>query len=231
MSKFQSYTKPWIKKEPFMAKKKRAHLVLKRLSKAYPQARMMLTYRTDFELAVAVMLSAQCTDKKVNEITPALFKKYPTIHSFAKAKQKDVERLVYQTGFYRNKARNIIAAAKKIERDFAGKLPDTMADILTIPGIARKSANVILGNAHGVVEGIAVDTHVARLAQRWGFTASDKPIFIERDLIRLIPKKEWFLFTYKTIEHGRAICTSQRKKCELCPLKDLCPSSLATQKE
>ena len=194
--------------------KLRAQKILRILKKTYPQARMALKYGNHFQLLVAVMLSAQCTDKKVNEITPVLFKKYKTARDFARARHVDLERMIYQTGFYRAKARNIIAAAQKIEREFGGKLPRTMAEMVTIPGIGRKSANVILGNAYGVVEGIAVDTHVGRLAQRWGFADTDNPVKIEQKLMELVPKKDWFKFTYMTIEHGRAICTAQRRKCQ-----------------
>jgi len=134
--------------------------------------------------------------------------------------------MIYQTGFYRAKARNIIAAAQKIEREFGDRIPHTMAEMVTIPGIGRKSANVILGNAYDVVEGIAVDTHVGRLAQRWGLVDTDNPVKIEQELMELVPKKDWFKFTYMTIEHGRAICTAQRRKCQICPLKNICPSSL-----
>ena len=175
---------------------------------------------------MAVQLSAQCTDKKVNEITPALFRRFKTVADFASADTKELEQLIKSSGFYRNKARNLIAAAQKVQADFGGKLPRTMAKMVTIPGIARKSANVILGNAYGVVEGIAVDTHVGRIAQRWGLVDTDNPVKVEKKLMALIPKKEWYKFTYRTIDHGRAICTAQRRKCSLCPLKDICPSSL-----
>jgi len=226
MHKFRTYTKLWIVHELAPARRARAQKILRILKKTYPRARMALKYGNNFQLLVAVMLSAQCTDKKVNEVTPALFKKYKTARDFARARQQDIERMIYQTGFYRAKARNIIAAAQKIERAFAGSLPRTMAEMVTIPGIARKSANVILGNAYGVVQGIAVDTHVGRLAQRWGLADTDNPLKIEQKLMVLVPKKDWFKFTYMTIEHGRATCTAQRRKCQTCPLKNICPSSL-----
>lgn len=226
MPKFQEYTKPEILKESPDQKLERARTISLRLKKAYPEANMILKYGNEFQLLVAVILSAQCTDKKVNEVTPPLFKKYKTSKDFAKADQKELERFIYQTGFYHAKAKNIIGAAQKIEKDFGGKLPTTISEMITIPGVARKTANVVLGNAHGVVEGIAVDTHVARIAQRLGLTRSDKPVVIERDLMNLVPKKEWFRFTYRVIDHGRAICTAQKRKCESCPLKDICPSSL-----
>ncbi len=226
MHKFREYTKIWIVRESKAGRHDRALEILKRLKKTYPKATIALTYGNHFQLLVAVMLSAQCTDKKVNEVTPALFKKYKTARDFARADVLGLESLIKPTGFYHNKARNIIGAAKKVEKDFAGKLPRTIADMITIPGIGRKSANVILGNAYGVVEGIAVDTHVGRLAQRWGFADTDNPVKVEQKLMTLVPKKDWFKFTYMTIDHGRAICTAQRRRCSLCPLKNICPSSL-----
>lgn len=226
MHKFRSYTKTWIAKETEREKRNRALKILKQLKKTYGGAKIALKYSNNFQLMVAVILSAQCTDKKVNEVTPALFKRYKTARDFARAKQTELEAMVRPTGFYRNKARNIIAAAQKVEKDFGGKLPRTMAEMVTIQGIARKSANVILGNAYGVVEGIAVDTHVGRLAQRWGLADTDNPVKVEQKLMKFIPKKDWFKFTYMTIDHGRAICTAQRRKCQICPIKDICPSSL-----
>jgi endonuclease III len=217
MNKFQTYTAHWIKTEKKPKKASRSAKIIKILKTAYPNADIALKYGNTMQLTVAVILSAQCTDKKVNEVTGPLFKKYKTVHDFACAKQDVLENEIRQTGFFRNKAKNIIGAAKKIEQDFGGEFPKTMNDAITIPGIARKSANVILGNAYGVVEGIAVDTHVSRITQRWGFVTSDNPV--------KIPKKDWFKFTYLTIEHGRAICTAQRRRCDICPLSDICPSA------
>ena len=187
---------------------------------------MMLRYQNNIQLLVAVMLSAQCTDKKVNEVTISLFKKYKTARDFASARQKTLEREIYQTGFYRAKARHIIAACKKIETEFGGRLPRAMAEILTLPGVARKTANVVLGNAYSVVDGIAIDTHMIRLSQRLGLTKQTDPVKIEKDLMMLFPKKQWFPLTYRLINHGRAVCTAQKRKCEICPLNKLCPSSL-----
>ncbi len=226
MSRFRIYTKSWIKKETPAKKEERAGDILRRLKRTYPKATIALTYKTNFELLVAVVLSAQCTDKKVNEITPALFAKYKTVSEFANANITELENLIRSSGFYRNKAKSIIGAAKKIERDFGGKVPKTMKEILDVPGIARKSANVVLGNAYGVIDGIAIDTHVGRIAQRLGITDTDKPVKIEQELMTLIPKKDWFRFTYLIIDHGRAICKAQRPECARCPLKDICPSSL-----
>ncbi|OGZ45944.1 MAG: endonuclease III [Candidatus Ryanbacteria bacterium RIFCSPHIGHO2_02_FULL_45_13b] len=225
--KFQTYTRPWIKRETVIDKKKRAARVVHTLEKSYPNAHMALQYRTRIQLLVAVMLSAQCTDKKVNEVTVPLFKKYKTVKDFANAKQAVFEKEIYQTGFYRAKAKNIIAACKKIEADFSGRLPRAMAQILTLPGVARKTANVVLGNAYGVVDGIAVDTHVSRIAQRLGLTKNTSPEKIEQELMKLFPKKEWFAFTYRVINHGRAICEAKKPKCGTCLLRKLCPSALA----
>ena len=234
--KFQQYTKPWIKTETLYAKKKRAARVFSILKKTYPGARMILNYSNNIQLLVAVVLSAQCTDKKVNEVTAVLFKKYKTVKDFANARQSVLEKEIYQTGFYRAKAKNIIGAAKKLEKDFGGKLPRTMAEALTLPGVARKTGNIILGNAYGIVEGMAVDTHVSRISQRLGLTPlyrsvagqakEPNPIEIEKDLMELFPKSEWFKLTYRIIEHGRTICTAPKPKCELCPLNNICPSSL-----
>lgn len=200
-------------------------MIVKRLKKAYPDAKIMLKFGNEIQLLVAVILSAQCTDKKVNEVTAELFKKYKTAKDFANADLATLEQEVRQTGFYRAKAKSIKTACQMIVEKFGGKLPRTMAEILQLRGVARKTANVVLGNAFGVVEGIAVDTHVRRLAQRLGFTKSDSPEKIEQDLMALVPKKDWFELTYLLIDHGRAICQAQRPKCAECILKDVCPAS------
>ena len=193
------------------AQKKRAGKLLAALKKLFPRAEIALTYGNNWELLVAVVLSAQCTDKKVNEVTAVLFKKYRTLDDYARADLVAFAADIRPTGFYRNKAKNILASAKKVKEEFGGKVPKTMAEILTLPGIARKSANVILGNAYGVVEGIAVDTHVMRLSQRFGLTKEKTPEKIERDLMALLPKKEWFGVTYRLINYGRNFCAA--KKC------------------
>lgn len=223
--RFQTYTKPWIRKEGPAKKKIRARGILTILTKSYPDAGMMLRYENHIQLLVAVMLSAQCTDKKVNEVTKSLFKKYKTAHDFASTSQRTLEKEIYQTGFYRAKAKHIIAAAKIIERDFGGKLPRTMKECLLLPGVARKTANIILGNAYGIVEGIAVDTHVSRIAQRLGLTTHTDAKKIEQDLIALFPQQSWFLLTYRIIDHGRAICKAQKPACVVCPLRNICPST------
>ncbi len=197
---------------------KRAVAVLRELKKLHPKATIALKYGNNWELLVAVILSAQCTDKKVNEVTAKLFKKYRTLEDYAHAHQKEFEKDIYQTGFYRAKAKNILAAANLVKEKFGGKIPKTMAEMLTIPGVARKTANVVLGNAYGVVEGIAVDTHVLRLSKLFGLSRHTNPVKVERDLMTLLPKKEWSPFTYRMIEYGRVHCTA-RCAHETCPLQ------------
>lgn len=196
-----------------------------RLKKKYPDARIVLRYSNPWELLVAVVLSAQCTDKKVNEVTEKLFKKYRTLDDYVNADPREFEQMIRPTGFYRAKAKNILASAKIVKEKFGGAVPKTMKEILTLRGVARKSANVILGNAYGVVEGIAVDTHVRRLAQRLGLSRHHDPIKIEKDLMALIPKKDWFRTTYLLIDHGRAVCTARDPRCDRCPLQKICPSA------
>jgi endonuclease-3 len=186
---------------------------------------MRLAYGNHWELLVAVELSAQCTDKKVNEVTPTLFAAFPTLESYATADPKEMERIIYPTGFYRAKTKNIIAAAKMVIDEFRGRLPRTMRDMLRIPGVARKTANVVLGNAYGVVEGIAVDTHVKRLARLLALTDEDDPNKIERDLMEIVPKKDWFRFTYLMIEYGRTYCPARRHETTKCPLGHLTSST------
>ena len=198
--------------------KQRALEILARLKDLFPDAGMILKYRNNWELLVAVELSAQCTDKKVNEVTEKLFKKYRKLEDYANADPREFEKDIFQTGFYRNKTKNILAAAKMVEGKFGGKIPKTMEEILTIPGVARKTANVVLGNAYGVVEGLAVDTHVKRLARLWGLSNEENPERIEKDLMALLPQEEWFDFTYKVIEYGRKYCTARVKEHSNCPL-------------
>ena len=194
-------------------RKRRISLLIKHLKALFPRVAISLNYSTKWELLVAVMLSAQCTDKKVNEVTALLFKKYPTFHSYLKARRKEFEQDIKQTGFYRAKAKNILATAARIHTEYKNKVPNTMLDMLTLPGVARKTANVVLGNAYGIVEGIAVDTHVKRFAQKFDLTDFSDPVRIERDLMQIIPKKEWFGFTYLAIEYGRKICPGRAHDC------------------
>ena len=190
-------------------KKKRAKALVSALAKLIPEPKIALKYKNNWELLVSVILSAQCTDKKVNEVTAELFKKFRTLEDYVSASQEEFEKDIRPTGFYRNKTKNILAAAKKIKEKFGGKLPKTMDEMLTIHGVARKTANVVLGNAYGIVEGIAVDTHVIRLSRRFGLTKEKDPVKIERDLMACVPKKDWFVFTYLLIEYGRHHCSAR----------------------
>ena len=216
---------PQFQNEPRDKKKKRAQNIITCLNKKYPYAKIALTFSNPWELLVAVILSAQCTDKKVNEITPVLFKKYKTLNGYIRADKKEFEYIIRPSGFYHAKAKNILASAKLIKEKFHGRVPRTMEEILTLKGVARKTANVVLGNAYGVVEGIAVDTHVIRLSQRLGLSSHAQPEKIEKDLMELIPKKDWLATTYLIIDHGRAICTAKDPRCDLCPIKKICPSA------
>ena len=204
----------------------KAAKIIKTLKKLFPEPKIALRYSNNWELFVAVVLSAQCTDKKVNEVTEKLFKKYGKLDDYIKASANrrtinEFKNDIRSTGFYRNKAKNILAAAKELKEKFGGKLPKTMAEMLTLPGIGRKSANVILGNAYGVVQGIAVDTHVRRLSKKLGLTVNENPDKIERDLMKIIPKKEWFNFTYLLIDYGRKYCQARPHAHENCPLSKI----------
>ncbi len=196
----------------------RAERIDRILKKLFPHAHCALCYTTSWELVVAVQLSAQCTDKKVNEVTPALFKKYRTLDDYVRADPKEFQKYIHATGFFRNKTKNILAAARVVKEQFHGYVPRTMEEILTLPGVARKTANVVLGNAYGVVEGIAVDTHVRRLARAFGLTKEWNPLTIEKDLMCIVPKKEWFALTYRLIEYGRKYCPARRHNHSACPL-------------
>ncbi len=198
--------------------KKKAAKIVADLKKLFPESKTALRYSNNWELYVSVVLSAQCTDKKVNEVTETLFKKYPRFEDYLRANPKEFEADVKPTGFYRNKTKSILTAAKFIKETCNGSLPDTMEEMLKIPGVGRKTGNIILGNAYGVVEGIAVDTHVMRLARLFGLTEENNPDKIERDLMRILPKKEWFGFTYRLIDYGRQYCSARPHKREKCPL-------------
>jgi len=201
-----------------MNKEEKAKTIVRTLKKLLPDAGMILRYSNDWELLVAVILSAQCTDKKVNEVTARLFKKYRTLDDYVRAKPGEFERDVHATGFYKAKTKNILAAAKVVSGKFGGKLPKTMGEMLTIPGVGRKTANVVLGNAYGIVEGIAVDTHVFRLAHVLGLSSGKTPEKVEQDLMKLFPKKEWFRLTYYLIEYGRRYCPARPHAHSQCPL-------------
>lgn len=194
------------------------------LQQEYPQAKIALNFSNPMELLVATILSAQSTDVTVNKVTPAVFNKYKNVHAYAQAEPKELEQEIYSSGFYHNKAKNIIAAAKLLVEKYQGKIPKTMAEILELPGVARKTGNIVLYNAYGVIAGIPVDTHVRRLAQRLGLTKQEAPEKIEQDLMKLVPQKLWGKFSYLLIDHGRKICDARKPKCPACILNKLCPS-------
>lgn len=205
--------------------RKQALIIAKLLKKHYHNAHIVLKYSNNFELLVSVILSAQCTDKMVNKVTKKLFKKYKTIKDYAHADIKTLEQDIRSTGFYRNKAKSLQSTARMILENFDGKIPKTMSELITLPGVARKTANIVLGNAFGIVGGIAVDTHVSRLSQRLGFSKNTNPDKIEQDLMNLFERNDWFNLTYLLIEHGRAICNAKKPKCDECFLNQLCPSA------
>ncbi len=201
--------------------------IIARLKKAYPDAHCALDHSTPFELLIATILSAQCTDARVNIVTADLFRKYRGPADYLKISQKELEKDIHSTGFFRNKAKNIQAACKRIVEEFGGEVPRTMDELLTLGGVARKTANVVLGNAFGIASGVVVDTHVSRISQLLGLTASKTPEKIENDLKEIVPKKDWVMFPHWLITHGRNVCIARRPKCGECPLADLCPSKLS----
>lgn len=206
-------------------KKVRSLEILLRLKRLYPDATCSLTYDSPVQLLVATILSAQCTDERVNKVTPALFQRFPDAKALAGANREELETLIRSTGFYRNKAKNIQGACDKIVREFEGKVPQRMEELLTLPGVARKTANVVLAHAFGILEGVTVDTHVKRLSQRLGLTEQNDPVRIERDLMKIIPQPDWENWSIRLIYHGRAICKARKPDCENCTLADLCPSA------
>lgn len=199
--------------------------ILEILYRNYSQSRTSLKFKKPLQIMVATILSAQCTDERVNQITPSLFRKYQTPVDFASAEQKELEEEIRSTGFFRNKAKNIINASKKIVEDFKGKVPDEMEDLITLPGVARKTANIVLSSAFKKAQGIAVDTHVSRLSQRLGLSIEKDPNKIERDLMRLVPREDWIDFNYMLVNHGRKICPARKPLCPQCEMKHLCPSA------
>jgi len=212
----------------FAESKKRAMEIIVRLHRSYPSSRTALTYTTPLQLLIATILSAQCTDKKVNEVTRPLFKKYRTAENFARARQEELEQEIRPTGFYRNKARSIIASAQRICASYGGKVPDTMEDLITLPGVARKTANIVLSSAFKKAEGIAVDVHVKRLAGRLGLSAETNTDKIEKDLMAIVPRNNWIELNYLLVDHGRMICRARKPLCSSCVLNDICPSSEKT---
>ena len=204
-------------------KKVRARVIYRILSKTYPNVRCELNYKTPFQLLVATVLSAQCTDKRVNQTTPALFKSYPHPLKMAHADIKDIQRLVKSTGFYRAKAKNIKSLSSKIITDFNGKVPNNLESLITLPGVGRKTANVVLGHAFGI-PGITVDTHFGRLSRRFGWSKSLDPVKVEFEVGDLIPRKEWTNLSQRLIWHGRRVCHSRKPACGACPIAKYCPS-------
>jgi endonuclease-3 len=203
----------------------RAAVIYDRLAEHYPGAHCALDFASPFQLLVATILSAQCTDKRVNMVTPALFARYPTPAALAAAHPEELEEIIKSTGFFHNKAKNLIGMATAVANGHDGRIPETMAELFALPGVGRKTANVILGNAFDKNEGVVVDTHVSRLSQRLGLTRQTDPVKIETDLVKLFPRDRWTMLSHLLIEHGRQICDARRPKCELCFLTDLCPSS------
>ena len=204
-------------------KKKHAAQIIKRLKKEYPDAHCALLHTNAFELLIATILSAQCTDVRVNIVTADLFRKYRSPQDYLNVSQEELEQDIRSTGFFRNKAKNIQAACEKIIANFGGNIPETMNELLTLNGVARKTANVVLGNAFGIASGVVVDTHVSRLSQRLGLTEETTPEKIEKDLSELVPKKDWIMFPHWLISHGRAICQARKPKCAECVLENICP--------
>ncbi|MBM3309106.1 MAG: endonuclease III [Candidatus Altiarchaeales archaeon] len=206
-----------------------AGTILEELKKLHKTPRMELAYENPLQLLVATMLSAQCTDKRVNMVTEKLFRRYKTVEDYANADLKKFEQEIKSTGFYRNKARNIKNAAQKILKDFKGKVPETMEELLTLPGVARKTANIVLTAGYGIVEGIAVDTHVKRLSYRLGFSVNTSPDKIEQDLMKLIPKKDWSVVNMTLVLHGRYACQAKKPKCSQCVINKICPKKGVTE--
>lgn len=205
---------------------RRLPVIYRRLEKEYPDAKTALNFTTPYEMLFATIMSAQSTDVGVNKVTEKLFRKYRTLEDYANADTAELENDIHATGFFRMKTKAIQGSARRILDDFGGELPRTMAEMLTLPGVARKTANVVLNNAYGLVEGIAVDTHVGRLARKLGLTAETDPVKVEKDLMALIPRKNWMRITYLFIDHGRKVCKAPTPRCEECVLSDICPSSL-----
>lgn len=206
------------------SERERAHDIITRLRQLYPDARCSLDFTTPLELLVATMLSAQCTDVLVNVVTVGLFKKYQSAADYANAQPEELEQDVKRTGFYRNKAKNIRETSRILRDKYNGEVPKAMNELTALPGVARKTANVVMGNAYGIVEGVVVDTHVGRLARRLGFTQSEDPVKVEQDLMALFPQSDWLDLSHLLIYHGRAVCQARRPLCEVCTLSDVCPT-------
>jgi endonuclease-3 len=205
--------------------KERIGKIIHILRREYPRSRTALDYETPLQILVATILAAQCTDERVNKVTPSLFQKYPSAAALAAADLQELEAEIRSTGFFRNKAKSIIGAARKIVDDFGGEVPANMANLVTLPGVARKTANIVLSSGYGIAEGIAVDTHVKRLSGRLGLSRQRDPDKIERDLLRLVPREDWLDFNYMLVNHGRAVCQARKPRCPDCVLRGHCPSA------
>ena len=214
-----------MEESEFADKKVRVMRIIELLEKEYPRAKTALRYASPLEILVATILSAQCTDKRVNIVTKSLFKKYRTAEDYANADLTELEQVIRSTGFYRNKAKNLKNSGRMIVEKFDSQVPDTMEELLELPGVARKTANIVLSNAYGVIEGIAVDTHVRRLSKRLGLTENKNPNKIERDLMQIVPRSHWKRITNLLIFHGRNVCTARKPKCSICSLNKICPSA------
>jgi endonuclease III len=214
--------KPIAKPRTAAERAARVKKILATLDEMYPGVTCALHHSNPWELLVATILSAQCTDKRVNMVTPGLFRKYPTMQDFANVNQDELAQDIKSTGFFNNKARSVIGAAKKIRGDFGGEVPQDIEKLLTVPGAARKTANVVLGTAFGIASGVVVDTHVQRISHRLDLTKETEPVKIEKDLMKIIPKERWILFSHQIIHHGRALCVARNPKCAECKLDPLC---------
>ena len=213
------------RREGRRARRERTAEILTRLKEEYPEACCALEHRSPLELLVATILSAQCTDKRVNEVTPALFTRYPTAADYAKAPLAELEEMIRSTGFFRNKSRSLQGLGQALIERHGGRVPQTMEELTKLPGVGRKTANVVLGNAFGIDEGIVVDTHVGRLSRRLSLTQETDAVRVERDLVELVPRSDWTLWAHLLIHHGRRICQSRRPACGECVLADICPSA------
>lgn len=214
-----------VGRETVAAKRERTVEIIRRLRREYPDAKCSLDHRNAYELLAATILSAQCTDERVNMVTPVLFRAYPAPADLAAARQEDVEEIVRSTGFFRSKAKSLIGMATALAEEHGGEVPPRMADLVVLPGVGRKTANVVLGNAFGLNEGVVVDTHVKRLSARLGLTKHTDPVKVEPDLMKLVPRDDWTDVSHLFIYHGRAVCKAPTPRCEECVLADICPSS------
>ncbi len=221
MTKTATQGKP-VKPKTAQERRARVSRILAILDKTYPSATCALVHHNAWELLVATILSAQCTDKRVNLVTPRLFRKYPAIEDFAHASAAELENDIRSTGFFRNKTKSLIGAARAILTEFAGEVPRTIEELTRVPGAARKTANVVLGTAFGIASGVVVDTHVQRVSKRLDLTKETEPVKIEKDLMKTIPQDRWILFSHQLIHHGRELCIARKPKCSICPLDALC---------